>query len=180
MAVLSCSPIRHRRGSELDLCLIDTATSTMLLPLIKLSLDTAIFKSTFVASGKSRHIRFVKAMLNKPRDFVGNILAMMLSEQIKDERTRNRIHTWKMSVILATNYYPILIDFNRGVTITREVVDNPTLCISMSFDTMIALIRSESTIVREVLTGSIRIKGFLRHPLAAFRFYGLMKDMLGV
>ncbi len=118
-------------------------------------------------------------MLNKPRDFVGNILAMMLSERFENPEYTEKIQNWKMTVCLRTNFYPIILDFNQGVTITRDPIDNPTLDISMDFDTMIVLIRGKSSMMKEVLRGRIKIRGLFRHPLATFRFYRLMQSIIG-
>lgn len=118
-------------------------------------------------------------MLNNPRDFVGNILAMMLSEHLKDPENAKKIQNWRMIVLLRTNFYPISITFENGVTISRDLVEHPTLEIVMSFDTMIELVRGKTSMVKEVIRRQIQIKGLLRHPIATMRFYRLMQVILG-
>jgi hypothetical protein len=83
-----------------------------------------------------------------------------------------------MSVILETDYYPVSIVFGDHIRIDARTVENPTLIFSMKFHTIISIVRKETSILSALLRGSIKVKGLINHPRAAFRFYKLMKSIL--
>ena len=83
-----------------------------------------------------------------------------------------------MKVIFETNFYPVSIIFDNGIEIKKGEVENPTIRIFMTFDTMVDLVREKQSPIGAILSGKIKVKGLLRHPLAAYRFYKLMISSL--
>ena len=118
-------------------------------------------------------------MLHEPNDFVGNIFGKLLNRELENQSTQRKVRGWRMSVVLDTDYYPISIVFSDHIEIIADYVDNPTIALSMKFSTIIGLLRGESSMMRDVLRGTIKTRGLLRHPLSMLRFYRLMASILG-
>ncbi|MHA2424550.1 MAG: hypothetical protein ACXAEF_07165 [Candidatus Thorarchaeota archaeon] len=117
-------------------------------------------------------------MLTEPPDFVGNILAKMLAKVLQDENLARKIKSWKMIVTLTSDYYPVSIVFNEGVSVERTIDSEPTLNVKMKFGTIIRLVEGKSSMIREMLRRRIRVEGLFRHPVATYRFYQLMQKIL--
>lgn len=113
-------------------------------------------------------------MLEEPTDFVGFLFAHTVSKQLENPEIESRVRNWKMTVVVDTNYYPVTIEFNDGVRIIRKFIDNPTLIVKISMDTISHIIKGELSPFRAFLSGDIKVKGMFRHPLALKRFYGLI------
>ncbi|TFH06422.1 MAG: hypothetical protein E4H14_10850 [Candidatus Thorarchaeota archaeon] len=117
-------------------------------------------------------------MLEEPPDFIGNILAKLLNRQLQNPSLRKRIEDWRMSAVLETDYYPVCLIFGQAVSIQTDTIDSPTLVLSMNFGTIIKLVEGETTMIRAMLRGSIKIKGFFRNLRSVYRFYSLMNLIL--
>ena len=113
-------------------------------------------------------------MLDEPRDFVGYLLAHALEQRLEDPDINSKVKTWKMTVNVETDYYPLSIRFDNGLRITRDIVDHPTLSVIISMDTMSQIIKEECSPLKAFLSGDIKVKGMFRHPLAMKRFYSLL------
>ena len=118
-------------------------------------------------------------MLHEPNDFIGNILGKLLNRQLENESMRRKVERWRMSVVLNTDYYPISIVFGERIEIVPDYVDNPTIVLSMKFNTIIEISRGETSIIKAVLGGTIKTRGSLRHPFSMLKFYRLMASILG-
>ena len=118
-------------------------------------------------------------MLNRPRDFVGSIFAMMIEKHLETPDAVSKVSPWSMSVLLETDFYPILIKFENGVTITRDVIEHPTLRIRMSFDTIISILDGQTSMMREFIGRRVKMQGIIQHPRATFRFYRFINSMIG-
>ncbi len=118
-------------------------------------------------------------MLHEPSDFIGNLLGKLLNRQLENESVRRKVGSWRMSVVLDTDYYPISIVFSDQIEIVADYIDDPTIVLSMKFNTIIGLFRGETSMIRAVLGRTIKTRGLLRHPLSMLRFYRLMVSMLG-
>ncbi|RDE15255.1 MAG: hypothetical protein C4K48_04210 [Candidatus Thorarchaeota archaeon] len=118
-------------------------------------------------------------MLHEPDDFIGNILGKLLNRQLENQPMRGKVGRWRMSVVLDTDYYPISIIFSYHIEIVADYVDDPTIVLSMKFNTIIRLFRGETSMIRAVLGGAIKTRGLLKHPLSMIRFYRLMTSILG-
>jgi hypothetical protein len=117
-------------------------------------------------------------MLAEPTDFVGKILSIMINKQLEDPITLTKVKNWRMKVILQTDYYPLSLIFDDSLRIENRIVSDPTLVVSLTFDRIMQIVKGKSSLIKSVLNRSIRIKGILRHPIAAFRFYRLMNAVL--
>ncbi len=117
-------------------------------------------------------------MLNRPRDFVGNILGIVLERELENEKRRAEIGEWNMSVVLDTDYYPVTVHFSNGIRIERGASKNPTITLKTTMSTIVLLAGGKLSPVRGFLQGKLRVKGLLRHPRATFRFYRLMMSAL--
>ncbi|TFG31167.1 hypothetical protein EU527_13110 [Candidatus Thorarchaeota archaeon] len=117
-------------------------------------------------------------MIAEPRDFIGNILAKLINNRLENPLELERVKKWRMSVILETDYYPISIIFEDQIGIEATTVDDPTLIFRMKFQTIVSIVKKETSILRALIHGSIRVKGIIQHPRAAFRFYKLMNLIL--
>ncbi|MGY5880452.1 MAG: hypothetical protein RTV31_09375 [Candidatus Thorarchaeota archaeon] len=117
-------------------------------------------------------------MLKEPPDFIGNILAKLINRQIQNPSMKEKMKSWKMSVILETDFYPVSIIFDQDITAFAEVVENPTLVFTMDFGTIIKLVEQETTMIRAMIGGSIKVKGFFRNLRSVYRFYSLMNSIL--
>ena len=118
-------------------------------------------------------------MIRESPDFVGLVLAKLLRRRLEEEPTlRAKIQGYRMSVVIATNYYPVTIHFDGEVRIVKGETESPTLRIEMTFDTILCLALGKVSPVRAILKGEIKIKGLLRHPVAAYRMYRLLMPAL--
>jgi len=104
---------------------------------------------------------------------------MLIKEHLERPGVREKLVKWDMTVRIETDFYPISIRFKDGVTITREIIENPTLLITMSFDVIIQIVRGKTSVIRGFIKRSIKMRGILRHPYATLRFYKLINQMIG-
>ena len=111
-------------------------------------------------------------------DFIGTVLSQVLHKKLEDPEELTKIEGWEMKVIFETNFYPVSIIFDNGIEIQKGEVENPTIRIFMTFDTMIDLVREKQSPIGAILRNKIKVKGLLRHPLATYRFYKLMMSSL--
>lgn len=118
-------------------------------------------------------------MINEPTDFVGNIVAKLIAKALAKPSMSKKAIEWRMIITLSSDYYPVSIIFNDGVSVARSIDSKPTLDVEMNFGTIIELVEGKTSMVKEILNRGIRVKGLLRHPIATFRFYTLMKSILG-
>ncbi len=119
-------------------------------------------------------------MLNEPKDLVGNVLYILLARQFEDDRLLSEVKDWRMTVVLDTDYYPVTLTFADGITIERGAVPNPTIILGTTFDTIVSIAAEEMSPVRGLINRKLRIRGLLKHPRAAFRFYRLIVRAMGV
>jgi len=117
-------------------------------------------------------------MMKEPTDFIGNILAKLINLQLANSSMREKMANWNMSVVLDTDYYPVSIIFDETISMKTGSVDEPTLIFKMSFGTIISLVKKETSMIRAMLRGSIKVRGLLQNPRAAYRFYTLMNSIL--
>lgn len=116
--------------------------------------------------------------MEEPKDFLGFLMHKLIGKQLADPNINSEVKTWNMTVVLNTNYYPITITFDNGVSISKHAIDNPTMRISLSLDTVIRLVMNETSILKAVMNREIKIAGLLRHPKSALKFYGLLSSIL--
>jgi len=117
-------------------------------------------------------------MISEPSDFIGNILAKLINRQLENPITRKKLADWRMSVIIDTDYYPVSIIFDGDISLKTSSVDEPTLIFKMNFGTIISLVKKETSMIRAIIGGSIKVRGLLQNPRAAYRFYSLMNSIL--
>ncbi len=116
-------------------------------------------------------------MMKEPTDFIGNILAKLINLQLENSSMRDKMANWNMSVVLETDYYPVSIIFDEIISIEAGLVSDPTLVFKLKFDTILKLVERKTTMIRAILRGKIKVKGF-RHLIALYRFYGFMNSIL--
>ncbi len=117
-------------------------------------------------------------MIKEPTDFIGNILAKLINRQLENPSKQGMMTSWNMSVVIDTDYYPVSIIFDETISMKTGLVDEPTLIFKMSFGTIISLVKKETSMIRAMLGGSIKVRGLLQNPRAAYRFYILMNSIL--
>lgn len=117
-------------------------------------------------------------MLNEPSDFLGSILSRMLDRYLSNPSVLREIEDWRMSVRLVTDYYDLVLTFNRGITVTREQNAPSTITVSTTFNDLLRVLSGEVSLFRALLSGKMKVSGFARHPVSAFRFYRVMKSLL--
>ena len=117
-------------------------------------------------------------MLAEPTDFIGNILAKLINRQLEDPATLARVKNWRMSILLHTDYTPLSLIFSDEMRIESGPIAEPTIVVYMTFNTIINLVKGETSLVRSIINRTIKIKGLLRHPVSTFRFYRLMSAIL--
>ena len=120
----------------------------------------------------------VNLMLDEPKDFIGYLMSQLISRQFENPRIESRVKGWKMTVVLATDYYPVTLAFNEGVRFSKGAASDATITIEMSFGTIIRLVMEETSTIKAVLCGEIKVRGMFRHPVAMKRFYGLLNAAL--
>ena len=118
-------------------------------------------------------------MLNEPQDFLGAMIAKMVSRSLSSEDERERVQRWKMSVTISTDFYDFSLIFDNGITVTTSLASNPTLVAETTFDTLLQILNGRTTLLRSFIGRGVRLNGFLRHPISAMRFYRLMNSILG-
>jgi len=117
-------------------------------------------------------------MLDEPKDFIGYLMSQVISRQLEDPKLESQVKGWKMTVVLATDYYPVTLTFDRGVRFSMGAASDATLTVEMSFGTIIRLVLEETSTIKAVLKGEIKAKGMFRHPVAMKRFYELLTAAL--
>ncbi|MHA1480529.1 MAG: SCP2 sterol-binding domain-containing protein [Candidatus Thorarchaeota archaeon] len=117
-------------------------------------------------------------MISTTPDFIGTILAKLLEKQLSDPKMLAKVRCWKMIVILDTNFYSVSLIFDDGLKIQKGAVNEPTVRVFMTFDTLIDLVKATKSPIGAVLSGNLKIKGLLRHPIATYRFYKLIVSAL--
>ncbi len=138
------------------------------------------FKSQNVVRGLALGTVEVEAnlMLDEPKDFIGYLMSQLINRQLEDPNLESRVKGWKMTVVLATDYYPVTLTFNKGVRFAKGAASDATLTVEMSFGTIIRLVMEETSTIKAFLKGEIKAKGMFRHPMAMKRFYGLLNAAL--
>lgn len=117
-------------------------------------------------------------MLDQPRDFIGNILAILISKPLARPEFGAAVTKWKMDVVLETDYYPVTIRFNKGIKVELGNNPRPTLRVSIKLSTIIELVKGKTSPIKALLNGGLKVKGILRHPRATLRFYKLISSSL--
>lgn len=117
-------------------------------------------------------------VLNEPRDFIGTILAFLFERELASKTRRDEVVKWNMLVTLDTDYYPVTIHFANGIRVERGRIDDPTLTLRTSVNTLVLIAQGRFSPIRGLLQGKLKMKGILRHPIATVRFYRLMMDAL--
>ncbi len=117
-------------------------------------------------------------MLGQPRDFIGNILAVLISRPLRKPDFRAQVMRWRMVVVLETDYYPVTIRFDKGVKVGYGDNPQPTIRVKASLDTIIKLVKGATSPIRALLTGGLKVKGLLRHPRATLQFYRLISSSI--
>jgi len=117
-------------------------------------------------------------MLEQPRDFIGNILAALISKPLGRPDFRAQVMRWKMVVVLETDYYPVTIMFDKGVKVEHGDNPQPTIRVRANLDTIIELVKGATSPIRALLTGGLKVKGVLKHPRATLRFYRLISSSI--
>ncbi|MDF1538457.1 MAG: hypothetical protein P1Q69_06105 [Candidatus Thorarchaeota archaeon] len=118
-------------------------------------------------------------MIKEPTDFVGNILAKLVAKALAKPSMVSKVEGWKMIVTLSSDYYPVSMVFDEGVTVIRKIDADATLNVEMNFAVIIDLVEGNTSMVRAMLERKIRVRGLFRHPIATFRFYRLMQTIIG-
>ena len=138
------------------------------------------FKSQTVVRGLASRTAEAEAdlMLDEPKDFIGYLMAQLISRQLEDPKLESRVKGWKMTVVLATDYYPVTLTFDKGVRFSKGAASDATLTVEMSFGTIIRLVMDETSTIKAFLKGEIKARGLFRHPVAMKRFYGLLNAAL--
>ncbi len=138
------------------------------------------FKSQNVVRGSASGTVEAEAnlMLDAPKDFIGYLMSQLITRQLKDPKLESRVKGWTMTVVLATDYYPVTLTFDRGVRFSKGAASDATLTVEISFGTIIRLVMEETSTIKAVLKGEIKAKGMFRHPVAMKRFYGLLSAAL--
>ncbi len=113
-------------------------------------------------------------MTGTPRDLLGIILHRMLSSRLDESVLGASVRHWRMTVVLETEYHPVTLRFDEGLTIERGAAERPTLTVLTTLDTVAAIARSSLSPLTAYLHGLLRVKGMYRHPLAAARFLRLL------
>ena len=116
-------------------------------------------------------------MLEEPPDFIGNILAKLINNQIATSTLSDKMQNWRMTVVFDTDYYPVSIIFDETISIKAGIVEEPTLIFNLEFGTILELVEGKTSMIRAILGGKIKVKGF-RHLISLYRFYGLMNSIL--
>jgi len=138
------------------------------------------FKSQNVVRGSASGIVEAEAnlMLDEPKDFIGYLMSQLISKQLEDPKLESLVNGWKMTVVLATDYYPVTLIFDQGVRFSKGAASDATLTVEISLGTIIRLVMEETSTIKAVLKGEIKAKGMFRHPVAMKRFYGLLTAAL--
>jgi hypothetical protein len=102
----------------------------------------------------------------------------MINRQLEDPAISEKVKKWRMTVVLQTDYYGLSLIFDEAMRIESGAVTNPTLIATTTFYTILMIAKGKVSLLKSVLDRSVRIKGLFRHPIAAFRFYRLMNQVL--
>jgi putative sterol carrier protein len=117
-------------------------------------------------------------MLEQPRDFIGNILAVLTSKPLARPDFKAAVTKWKMVVVLETDYYPVTVKFDKGIRVEHGDNLHPTIRVRAKLSTIIELVKGTTSPMRALLNGGLKVKGLLRHPRATLRFYKLISSSL--
>ncbi|TXT54541.1 MAG: hypothetical protein BAJATHORv1_60037 [Candidatus Thorarchaeota archaeon] len=113
-------------------------------------------------------------IVNPTDDFIGTLLAEVFRRELESEKKKEEVSKWKISMILDTDYYPVSIEFNNGISIIKGVIKDPDITMTTSMQTIIDITRGKTSALRAIRKGELRVKGLFRHPRSAFRLYRFM------
>jgi len=117
--------------------------------------------------------------MEKPADFIGLLFSILLDRKLENQSFRNEVKTWNMSVVLETDYYPITLQFDDGVSIHYGSDESPDIYVKTTMKQIIDIARGNQGLLVSIARRKIAINGIWRHPRAGYRFYKTMKNLLG-
>ena len=117
--------------------------------------------------------------IDEPTDFLGNIFAKIIASYLNKTASPPMIETWKMRIVLVTDLYPISMLFENGLKIQRGEIENATLRLTSTMTTIVQIAKGDVSMIGAVLRRKIKIRGLIRHPIAALRFYRLINKAIG-
>jgi len=121
----------------------------------------------------------VRVAAELPGDFIGAILYSMLRPQLESAGIATGKQGGRLTVVIETEYYPVTLELGDVLRIHRGAGERPTLRVRTTLRTVVDIARHRISPVGAFLRGRIKIRGFLRHPLAARRFLALFLSSLG-
>ncbi len=124
-------------------------------------------------------VRLVRVAAELPGDFIGAILYSMLRPQLDSAGITGGKRSSRLTVVIETEYYPVTLEFGDVLKIRRGAEQRPTLRVTTTLQTVVEIARHRISPVGAFFRGRIKIRGFLRHPLAARRFLALFLSSLG-
>jgi hypothetical protein len=117
--------------------------------------------------------------MQKPGDFIGILFSILLDNKLEDQSFREEINSWNMIVVLETDYYPITMRFDDGVSIHYGFHANPDIHVKTTMKQIIEIAQGDEGFLVSIARGEVSINGIWRHPRAGYRFYRTMKNLLG-
>ncbi|MBD3407330.1 MAG: hypothetical protein GF411_14530 [Candidatus Lokiarchaeota archaeon] len=121
----------------------------------------------------------IDMIVNQSGDFIGTLLAEVFRRELLSDRKREKVKKWRISLLLDTDYYPVSINFNNGISIKKGIIKDPDITMTTSMQTIIDITKGKISAFQALRKGELKIKGILRHPLAAIRLYRFMIPALG-
>ncbi len=140
--------------------------------------ETITFKNPFRLIIIQLKYRMVMRM-EKPGDFIGLLFSILLDKELENQPFREEVKSWNMIVVLETDYYPITLRFDDGVSIHYGFDKSPDIHVKTTMHQIIEVAKGNQGLLMAIATGKISVNGIWGHPRAGYRFYKTMKNILG-
>lgn len=102
----------------------------------------------------------------------------MLEQRTSENPDYPPFHTWKMNVVLATDYYPLTLIFDNGLEFRKGDLQEPDIRIGFQFNTLLELVQGKKTLLGAILGKAVKIEGLLQHPTDVYRLYKLIRYII--
>ncbi|TFG12807.1 hypothetical protein EU537_08260 [Candidatus Thorarchaeota archaeon] len=117
--------------------------------------------------------------MEKPGDFIGLLFRILLDKKLENESFREEVKAWNMTVVLETDYYPITMRFDNGVSIHYGSDKSADIHVKTTMKRMIEIAAGNQGLLASIVGGMISVNGIWRRPRSGYRFYKTMKHLLG-
>ena len=105
-------------------------------------------------------------ILTPPEEIISQAVINVLKkhEEMNPEKFNELLRGYKKKILIKTDLYPIILEFNDGKVKTNYVEDNEEADFSLSFylETLLALAEGRTNVIKAFLSGKIKLNPILK------------------